>query len=258
MINIPTTDFIIVLLIFLRITSAFFSAPIYSHNSIPIMGKIFLALIISYIIFLTMDKSKVVIETSLGWLFTTSLVEIVTGLIIGFTINFIFHAISYAGSLIGFDMGLSISQSLNPIDGFASNVIGDILSVSAMLLFILINGHHYVISGLAYSFKIVPLGKPAITVTVYHLLVDYSAGVFLIAVKIASPFIVSYFLIYIAEGIMARIIPQMQIFFVSQPLILGIGFLLLVSLAPIYFYVIKSLLFGYENNLATLIKAMAQ
>ncbi len=258
MINISTADFIIVLLIFLRITAAFFSAPIYSHSSFPIMGKIFLALIISYIIFLTIDKSKIVIETNLGWLFTTSVIEIVTGLIIGFSINFIFHAISYAGSLIGFDMGLSIAQSLNPIDGFTSNVIGDVLSMSAMLLFLLINGHHYVISGLAYSFSIVPLGKPAITDSVYHLLVDYSAGVFLIAVKIASPFIVSYFLIYIAEGIMARIIPQMQVFFVSQPLILGMGFLLLISLAPIYFYVIKSLLYGYENNLAILIKAMAQ
>jgi len=258
MINIPIADFIIVLLIFLRISSAFFSAPVFSHSSIPVLVKVFLSLLISYIVFLTIDKSNIVVEASLGWLFINGLMEIVTGLIIGFTLNFVFHGISFAGSLIGFDMELSMAETLNPVDGVSSNVIGDVLSMASLLLFLLINGHYYVISGLVYSFSIVHLGKPAITESVYQLLVSYSAGVFLIAVKIASPFIVSYFLVYLAEGIIARVIPQMQVFFVTQPLILGMGFLLLTALVPIYFYVIKFLLQGYENNLASLIKAMAQ
>jgi flagellar biosynthetic protein FliR len=80
----------------------------------------------------------------------------------------------------------------------------------------------------------------------------------IIAVKIASPIIVSYFLIQIAEGILGKVIPQMQVFFVAQPLVIGIGFTLLISLVPVYLYVIKYLLKGTEDNLMFLIKAMGQ
>ncbi|MHB8578616.1 MAG: flagellar biosynthetic protein FliR [Ignavibacteriaceae bacterium] len=258
MINIPELDFIIVLLIFLRIFSAFVSSPVYSNKAVPVLMKVFLSLIISYIVFLTIDKSKIVVETNLGWLFTNAMTEIFTGLVIGFMLNFVFHGISFAGSLIGFNMGLSMAEALNPVDGFSNNVIGNILSMASLLLFILINGHLYVISGLFYSFSIVHIGKNTFTEPVYQLLIRYSAGIFIIAVKIASPFIVSYFLVYIAEGIMARVIPQMQVFFVSQPIMLGLGFILLTTLVPIYFYVIKYMLSGYEDNLVSLIKAMGQ
>ncbi len=258
MITIPEVDFIIILLIFLRIFSAFVSSPVYSHKAVPVLVKIFLSVIISYIVFLTLDKSKIIVETNLGWLFTNAMTEIFTGLLIGFMLNFVFYGISFAGSLIGFNMGLSMAEALNPVDGFSNNIIGNLLSMASLVLFILINGHQYIISGLFYSFSVIHIGKNTFTDSAFQLLIRYSSGIFIIAVKIASPFIVSYFLVYIAEGIMARVIPQMQVFFVSQPIMLGLGFTLLGILVPIYFYVIKYLLGGYENNLASLIKAMGQ
>ncbi|MCL5030696.1 MAG: flagellar biosynthetic protein FliR [Bacteroidetes bacterium] len=258
MINIPIADFIIVLLIFMRIFAAFMSSPIYGHESIPVLARIFLSLVLSYIVFLTIDKSKITVEFNLAWLFTNSVKEIITGLIIGFMLNFVFHGISYAGMLIGLDMGLSMSDVLNPMDGSSGNVIGQFIYFAAMLIFLLINGHYYIISGLVYSFKVIHLGKFTVTEPVYDLLIKYAGTVFIIAVKIASPIMVSFFLVHVAEGIVSRVIPQMQIFFVSQPLIIGIGLVLLASLTPIYFYVIKYLLKGYEDNLVLLIKAMGQ
>lgn len=258
MINIPVADFIIVLLIFMRIIAAFVSSPIYGHKAIPALVKVFLSLIISYIVFLTIDKSKIVVEFSIAWLFVNAMKEILTGLIIGFTLNFIFHGISYAGMLIGFDMGLSMASELNPIDGSNGNVIGDLIYMSSIVLFFLINGHHYIISSLVYSFAVIHIGKLTINQPVYDLIVKYSGAVFVIAVKIASPILVSFVLIQIAEGIMAKVIPQMQIFFVAQPLLIGVGLFMLASLVPVYIYVIKYLLKGYEDNLVTLIRAMGQ
>ncbi len=258
MINIPIADFIIVLLIFMRIFAAFISSPIYGHESIPMLVRVFLSLVLSYIVFLTIDKSKIVVEFNLAWLFTNAVKEIITGLIMGFMLNFVFHGISYAGTLIGLDMGLAMSDVLNPMDGSSGNVIGEFIYFAAMLLFLLINGHHYIISGLVYSFTVIHLGKFTVSEPVYQLLIKYAGTVFIIAVKIASPIMVSFFLVHIAEGIISRVLPQMQIFFVSQPLIIGIGFILLASITPIYIYVIKYLLKGYEDNLVTLIKAMGQ
>jgi len=256
MTNILIADFIILLFVFMRIAGMIFSAPIFAHNSIPVLAKIFLALIIAYITFLTIDKSKIIVDINLITLVIYSIRELITGLIIGYVMNFIFWGVAYAGTYIGFDMGLMLAEVLNPMEEIQSNIIGEILYYTSILIFILINGHHYVISGIVVSFQVVPIGKYVINSSVYQLIIKYSFVVFTIAIKIASPIIVSFFLIHLAESIIARVIPQIQIIFVSQPLKSGIGILLLLSLVPFYVYAIKNLLEGYESNLLQLIRAM--
>jgi len=256
MTDILLTDFIIILLIFVRITAAFFAAPVMGHTSIPILVKMFFGIIISYMVFLTIDKSSITIEVSLWFLTANAIKEILSGLMMGFMLNFVFYGVSFAGSLIGFDMGLSMAESFNPMEGTENNVIGELIYFAALLLFFVIDGHHYLIRGLVYSFSVIPIGKFTVTSSSFQLLINYSTLVFIIAIKIASPILVSFFLISVAEGIIARVIPQMQVFFVTQPLKIGVGFLFLTALIPIYVYAIKGLLKGFEDNLFTLIKAM--
>ncbi len=250
------TDFIIVILIFLRIISAFMAAPVFNSAAFPVLPKLFLAFVISYIIFLTIDSSSIHVDISLWWLFINAVKEIFTGLVIGFMLQFVFWGIEYAGGLIGFDMGLTMSNVFNPMDQSQSNIIGQALNIGAILIFFLIDGHHYIIRGLSYSFTAISIGKFSFTKPFFELLIKYSASVFIIAVKIAAPIMVSFFLIHIGEGIIARVIPQMQVFFVTQPLKIGLGFALLAGITPIYVYVIKNLLQDYENSLFNLIKAM--
>lgn len=250
------TDFIILLLIFVRIVSAFSSAPVFSNKAVPVIPRIFISFVIAYVIFSLLDKSKIVIELNTWFIASNVFKEVITGLIIGYSLNLLFFGISFAGSLIGFDMGLAAAQLMNPLEETESNLIGEVIYFLAMLVFFLVNGHHYVIKGLYASFTIVPLGKYVINQGVYELLIKYSASVFIIAVKISAPILVSYFLIHIAEGIVARVIPQMQVFFVTQPLKIGLGLVLLSFAVPIYVYVLKGMLNIYEENLYQLIKAM--
>lgn len=257
MTDILIADFVIVIFVFLRIFAAFIAAPIFGHNSVPVIAKFSISIVISYIVFLTIDKSAFNVPISLWSLTVFSIKEIITGLIIGFSLHFVFYAISYAGTLIGFDMGLVMAQVFNPMEETQNNVLGEVLYYAALLILFLINGHHYIIRGLTASFDIIPLGKFTINPASLDVLLRYAAGVFVVAVKIASPVMVSFFLIHIAEGITARAIPQMQIFFVTQPLKLGLGFVILAAIIPIYIYIIKYLLRGYEDNLYNLIKAMS-
>lgn len=250
------SDFVILLLIFVRILSAFVSAPIFSHSAIPVIPKIFIAFVIAYVIFTITDKTKITIEFGTWFLVTNVVKEAIVGLLIGYALNMVFYGISFAGSIIGFDIGLSSAQMLNPLEETESNVIGEVIYFLAMLVFLLINGHHYLIRALYSSFTIVPLGKYVINKPVFDMMLKYSASVFVIAIKISAPILVSYFLIHIAEGIVARVIPQMQVFFVTQPLKIGLGFAILAMVVPTYVYVIKGLLRSYEESLFQLIKAM--
>lgn len=250
------TDFILLLLIFIRISSALVSAPVFSSKMIPVVAKLFLSLVVAYIIYLTIDHNTIS-SVPTGWaLIVLSAKEAITGLIMGFTLQFIFYGVSYAGTLIGFDMQLSAAEVFNPTQDTQNSVIGDFLYYGALLVFFLINGHHYIISSLKYSFSVVPVGKFTITEPVYHLLILYTSSIFVIAVKIASPIMVSFFLVHIGEGILARLIPQMQVFFVTQPVKIGLGLALLAAAVPTYIYVIRNLLQDYEGRLSSIIQAM--
>lgn len=249
-------DFIIVFLIFVRVSTALIASPVFGSRTIPTLPKIFLSLIIAYIVYLTIDRS-VLTNVPTGWMLVIlSIKEAITGLVMGFMMQFVFWGVSYAGTLIGFDMGLTMAEVFNPSSEESGNVIGEFLYYGALMVFFLINGHHYIISSIKHSFSVIPLGKFTINKPVYDLIVIYAASVFVIAVKIASPIMVSFFLVHIGEGIIARIIPQMQVFFVTQPLKIGVGLLLLSSITPLYIYVIKNLMQDYENKLYNLIAAM--
>lgn len=254
--SILIADFIVVLLIFVRIISAFSSAPIYNHQAIPAVVKVFISLVISYIIFLSANTPKIQIEMNLVWLAVNVVKEIISGLIIGFSINMIFYAVSMAGSLIGFDIGLSMSQVFNPVDGMGSNVIEEMLYFLAILVFFMIDGHHHLIRALVYSFTVIPIGLYTINRNVYDTFMILTTSIFVIAVKIASPILVSYFLINVAEGILSRIIPQMQVFFVTYPVKLGVGFIMLATLVPLYVYLIRAYLYEFEERLYSLIRIM--
>jgi flagellar biosynthetic protein FliR len=256
MTGIKITDFIIVLFIFLRIVSAFSAAPVFSNKALPVMTRVLLSFFLAVILFLAIDTSTWEVEFTIWFLAITAIKEIITGLIIGFMVNLIFYGISFAGTFIGFDIGLMMAQVMNPMEESNNNVIGEMIYFSAMLIFFIVNGHHYVLRGLGYSFTIIPVGNETINESVNIIIIKYSAQVFVLAIKIASPIIVSFFLVHLAEGVTARVIPQMQVFFVTQPLKIGLGFILLSVGVPIYVHVIKNLLEAYENNLFELIQAM--
>jgi flagellar biosynthesis protein FliR len=254
--EILVTDFTLILLIFIRIVSAFSATPIYSHESIPGQVKVFIAFIISFIVFSISNPANIAVEFNAWWLFGMAIKEIVVGLIIGFSLNLIFYGFSFAGTFIGFDMGLAMAQVMNPVEKTSGNVVGQIIYFLALMIFFIIDGHHYIIRALVFSFQVIPLGQFESNEGMFNLMLLYSSSVFIIAVKIAAPILVSFFLIHVAEGILAKMIPQMQVFFVTQPLKIGAGLVLLGSIIPVYVYVIKNLLGEFENKLYTLVRAM--
>lgn len=257
MTEILTSHFMIFLFIFIRVTAVFVTAPLFSNKAFPAMAKVALALVISYLIFTFIDKDSIQLEITISFIFTNVIKEILTGVILGFSVALLFFAISFAGTIIGFDIGMAMAQVLNPTEETNNNVLGEYLYILAILILILINGHHYIIRSITYSFTIVPIGMYTLNTEVFDFIVKMGASVFVLAVKIASPILVSFFLVHLAEGIMARVIPEMQVFFVTYPLKIGIGIVMLMVTIPLYVYLIKNLLHSYEDKLYQLIQTMS-
>jgi len=254
--EILVSSFVKGILIAMRVSGIIFTAPIFNMRAIPNRAKLLLTLLITYVLFFMVPNVDAALNNNLIMLAVAGLKEMLIGIIIGFAMNFIFYGIAFAGLLLGYDMGLTIAQMFDPTTDAQSNIIGQALLMIGVLVFVVLNGQHFVIRAISYSFHIIPIGFYPVNGAVFKLLERYSAGIFILAVKIASPMIVSFFLLDLGSGIIARVIPQMNIFFVVQPLKIELGLVLIVVILPVYVFVLKDILLTYEDKIMVLIHTM--
>ncbi len=256
--NILLSDFITGILIFVRILSLFLVAPFFNNESFPRFIKAITALAITYIIFMIVPRVNVPVNISFLWLFFMGLKEVLTGVIMGFTLELIFYGISFAGFLLSHEIGLMMADMFDPNSQASENILGLLLVFMGTVIFVIIGGHRFIIESLAYSFKIIPIGKMSFNGAVTEALIKYSSSIFVIGLKIASPLIVAFFFVHVASGIISRVSPTFQVFFVLLPLKIGLGLFLMILLFPIFGYAFRDLFYEYNEKLLEMLKIMAQ
>jgi len=251
------SDFLTGLMIFIRIGAMLSIVPFYNSRSIPLLVRFSLALILTYIIFFNVDTIPFREDDSLAILFIYGFKEVFVGIIMGFTLNIVFQGISFAGLLVGREMGLAMSSMFDPVSGNDGNIVATVLSMTSIIVFLLIDGHHFIVQSLSYSFTVIPIGGFVITESAYELIIKYTGSIFILAVKIASPIIVAFFLIHLASAIITRVSPSFQVFFVLLPLKIGLGMFLVVLVMPLYVYLFRTLIYEYENKLFEIVKVLS-
>jgi len=257
------SQFVVLFLIFVRVMTMIGFAPLLSHPSIPNMTKIGVAILLSYILYTAHGASpftSVTASLNLGTLVIFVFKEFITGLSIGYAITIVLAGVQFGGYLIASDMGLSMANIFNPELNEQVPVIGQLMNIVAMLLFLLMDGHLFLIEALKGSFDIIPLAslETMWTAGFIQTVVRLTGAVFVIAVKIAAPVMAAMFLSTIGLGILSRIVPQMQVFVFSMGMKVGVGLLMLAGTVPMYVFMIKKILQQFEGETYTLLQLMKQ
>jgi len=223
--GISLLQFISFLLIFIRIVGFVFTFQPLSSRIIPVYARLFSAIAIS-LAFSQVYSLKAL--PNLHLFILSSIKELMLGMIIGFLASLIFYAFQIAGQIIDFQVGLSLANVINPSFETQSSPIGELLFVSSMLIFLLVGGYIPVIEAIGYSFTLVPLGsitlKGPILLYSFKLIGDFTLQV---ALRFAAPIITLLILVDIITGIIARTVPQINIFIIGLPLKTGLSFLAL-------------------------------
>jgi flagellar biosynthetic protein FliR len=248
-------QFVLFLLIFARIASVLVTAPVFSYQVIPVQIKISIAIFFSLALFPLLKDQLPKMNFDLLSFIIAVLLEVVVGLIIGFATSLLFYGMQLAGELIGFDIGLNIASVFDPEIG-SSAVTGQLIYYFAILIFLILNGHHFIIDSMKISYESIPISGFTLNEHFYKKLIELSAFIFVVAIKIAAPVIVAMFLTNVALGILSRVVPQMNIFMVGFPLKIGVGMLIIVSTIPFILYVFKKLLLTFETSVVELIRYM--
>ncbi|SDF39280.1 flagellar biosynthetic protein FliR [Sporolituus thermophilus] len=223
------------LLIFTRITGILITAPVLGSRNIPVYAKAGFALILSYILAPIVIQRNLAIVPEQIWAFVFLVIgELLLGLSLGYISSMIFYAVQMAGQLLDVQIGFGIVNILDPQSGQQLPLIGNFKYILSLLVFLATNGHHILLSALFTSFKIVPVGAVVFRPHLTDLIVDITFNVLIIALKISLPILAAIFLTDIAMGILARIMPQMNIFVVGVPGKIIVGIFILALTLPFY------------------------
>jgi flagellar biosynthetic protein FliR len=153
--------------------------------------------------------------------------EALIGLTIGLMAQAIFSGVEFCGQLVATQMGLAIAVQFDPTMEGQFTAMAVLQNLLAMLLFLSLGVHHFFFSALVDSYQTLPVGSWHVTENLVHFLVGLVGQVIVIGIKLAAPVMVSLLATTVVLGVMARAFPQMNIFIVSLPLNIGIGFLVL-------------------------------
>ena len=242
------------ILLTMRTGGILMTAPIFSHKSIPRRIAVGMTLGLTVVLMpLMADTVLPQSETIIG-LIILCLKEVLVGIIIGLVFTIIFLGIRLAGSIVGYQIGFAMVNVVDPSSPEPVSIIGEFWYLLATLIFLIINGHHIIIGSLVDSFRLIPLASAAPTGAVGEWFIKYSAFVFVLAIKFAAPVIITVFLTEAAMGILARTMPQMNIFIVGFPLKIFVGLFMVAASLPAFSYVLTKVCNNLDRELAYLMK----
>jgi flagellar biosynthesis protein FliR len=222
------------LLVFCRFTSFFVVAPVFSSRTFPMTIKLGLAFFVSMIVFLTIGfDTSVTADAS----FIVAIIrEIFAGLIIGYTSYLFFTVVQTSGALMDMQMGFGIANIIDPVTGVSSPIMGNLKYMLMILVFLSLNGHHYLLAAIMDSYKWLPLDNNLFAIYyeggISEFLARTFADTFLLSLQISAPIVVAMFLTDIGLALLARTAPQYNVFVIGIPIKILLGLAILVLLLP--------------------------
>ncbi|SFA77374.1 flagellar biosynthetic protein FliR [Lentibacillus halodurans] len=228
------------LLVFVRIAAFFVTLPLFSYTTIPTPFKIGFTFFLAFIMYYTVDGSAVPVDDTYLFLLIK---EAMVGLLIGLLAYIILSAVQVAGGFIDFQMGFAIANVMDPQTGAQSPLTGQYFYIIALLFLLSVNGHHLLIDGIFNSYQLIPLEAfiPFQDGKIAEFIIQMFNEMFLIAFQMAIPIVGCLFLVDVALGIIARTVPQLNVFVVGLPLKIFVSFVVILIFLSLYMMLVENL-----------------
>lgn len=231
-VNLIFNEYQMFLLVLVRTSGLFILSPLFSGQNVPNTMKVGLTFFISMILTPTLTLG---VDLSKEIMFILIFKEFLIGVIIGFIAYAFFSAFFVMGQMIDMRIGFSMANVIDPQSKTQVPLTGNFYYMIAFLLILLIDGHHIIIKALRDSYAAIPIGTFIYSEDVLKIIVNSAIKSFEIGFKLSTPIVAVIFLVDVILGIMARTIPQMNVFVVGMPLKLIIGLFIMAVALPLFF-----------------------
>jgi len=245
----PQTAFLY-LIVFARVGSMLMLMPALGETSIPARMRLSFALVFSLVLYPLLSGQLPVLPDELMAIVVLLVHEIIIGLMLGALMRFFVSAAQVAGSIIAFQIGLSAAMMADPNQGGVQGaVFGTFLSFLGVALIFATDLHHMALSAIYDSYSVFSPTDPLMAGDAAQAAIRAVTGAFTVGVQMAAPFIVFGLIFNLGMGILSRLMPALQVYFMAMPANIGVGLILFALLLAM---MMGWYLTHFEAELATL------
>jgi len=216
------------ILIFARTGTMVMLLPGLGEQNISARLRLTIAIVLAAVLLPLHSKAYQIDTSALGPVIVMLVEEILIGAVLGLTARLTISALEVAGSVIAQQLGLGFVTAVDPTQGEQGAIVGNFLTMLGVTLFFATDMHYLVIAALNDSYTLFEPGEVPATGDVAALVTKTVSGAFRIGIQLSAPFLVFGLLFNLGLGVLSRLMPQMQVFFVALPLSILLGFLFLV------------------------------
>lgn len=217
---------------FVRVAMVFSVAPMFSGRLVPVRIRLVLALVITWLLLPVIPPAPAVEPFSAAGVLII-VQQLLIGVLLGFTLQMVFGAMVVGGQMLAMSMGLGFASMVDPQNGVQSTVVGQYYVALAALLFFALNGHLALIGVLADSFHSLPLDGSGVGPQGLWAVAGFAGRMFAGGVLVALPAVASLLLANMTFGVITRAAPQLNIFGVGFPLVMTLGFVVMMFSLPV-------------------------
>ena len=228
-IEIPLSPVLMFLLAFLRVLFFLSFLPIFGDLFTPLRVRILLAATAAFVFAPLLAPGVAVLPSTFGEFFALMASEALLGMALGFVGRVLFGAVQFAGGIMGEQIGFNMAGVMDPSQGTQVPIMAEILYIFALLLFFTSNSHHLFFGALARSFDQAPPGFLALTTDLAAFFSQKVSTMIWIAVQMSLPIIALIFAANVAMGMVAKAVPQLNVFLESFPIRIMAGLFLLAG-----------------------------
>jgi flagellar biosynthetic protein FliR len=219
-------------LVLTRVSSFLLVLPVFGSKAIPMQIKAAAAILLSLFFCTTaplgIDPAKI---STLGAILLLA-DEAIYGLALGLIVAFLFSVVSLSGHIIEQQMGLTMAEIINPLTDEEAGPLASLLEMIFLLLFLSANGHHMFLLILSKSYSVFPAGTIPTLGTLVGSVIETGSAMFVASLRLAAPMIAASLILMVALALLARLIPEMDIFFISMPVQVALGLFLAAAFIP--------------------------
>jgi flagellar biosynthetic protein FliR len=216
------------MLVFARIGTMVMLLPGLGEMTVPVRVRLAIALVLAAI-FLPLHREAYTLDLrQFGPVLQMLGQELLVGVVLGLTARLTISALQVAGSVVAQQMGLGFVTAVDPTQGQQSVIVGNFLTILGITLVFATDLHYLVIAALNDSYRLFAPGTGFMAGDIAALFTKTVAAAFKVGIQLSAPFLVFGLLFNLGLGILSRLMPQMQVFFVGMPLSILLGFLILL------------------------------
>lgn len=210
-------------LVFSRLAAIIMLIPGIGEGFIPPRVRLALAFVMALLLFPVLGGSVPPVPDALSGVAGAVIKEIMIGLLIGGILRLFMSSLAAAGEIVSIQTTLAFSQTANPSQAQPSTTLGTFLGLIGIVLIMTTGLHHLFISAIVKSYQLFPFAKPVMVADAGQLAIQTVGASFALGLQLAAPVVVFSLIFNIATGLVGRVMPQFQIFFVASPLMVLMG-----------------------------------